>query len=104
MAVFPIIAAMALGSTGAEPVVWTKMADPDPTYVEPKPSRKRKSPRAAHRNSEPTDMAGAIVNLARAGQEAQAAALANYEQKLRELRDAAERSREAAEESSSPQR
>jgi len=104
MTLLPIIAAMALGSTGAEPVVWTKMADPDPTFVEPKPSRKRKPSHSARRNSDPTDMAGAIVNLARASQEAQSAALAEYDQKMRELRDAAERSRPPVEDSSAPQR
>lgn len=97
MAVFPIIAAMALGSTGAEPVVWTRMADPDPNYVAPKPSAKSRSAKAARPTSEPTDMVGALVNLMRAGQEAQAAAISDYERKMRAAQP-------PVEESSAPQR
>ena len=99
---------IALAMAAPEPVVWTKMADPDPTYVAPKVSAspKRKPAKAgARRGTDPDNLDSAVVNLMQAAGEADEAIMRDYERQVRELEERADRARRAAEpvEESSPQ-
>ncbi len=100
---------LVMAAAAPEPVVWTKMADPDPHYVAPKQTapRKRSTAKAgARRGAQPDNLEGAFVNLMQAGQEAQDAAFRDYERKLQRLEEMADRVERTADqgEGESPQR
>ena len=104
-----ILLGLALAAGAPEPVVWTKMADPDPHYVAPRQSAARARPAAKagpRRGAEPDNLEGAVVNLMKAASDAQDKAFRDYEQKLQRLEDMAERVERTADQSDSesPQR
>jgi hypothetical protein len=81
-----------------ETVVWSKMADPDPTYVAPKKSARPKRQPAkagARRSAEPDNLESAVVNLMQAASEADEAIMRDYERQVRELEAKAERAMQA---------
>lgn len=108
-----LVLGLALAAGAPEPVVWTKMADPDPTYVAPKasasPSRKPAKP-GAKRGSEPDNMDGAVVNLLQAAVEAERKLEQEYEREVRRIESLVERAEraglagEAPDEAEPPQR
>jgi hypothetical protein len=93
-----ILLNLALAAGAPEPVVWTKMADPDPTYVAPKASaRPKRQPVKAgtRRPSKPDNFESAVVNLMQAADEADQAVMRDYERQVRELEAKAERAMNA---------
>ena len=95
-----ILLGLALAAAAPEPVVWTKMADPDPTYVAPRTSAtpKRQPAKAGARSaSEPDNLEGAVVNLMKVARDADEAVLRDYERQVRDLEAQAERAIQAAE-------
>ena len=95
---------LGLAIAGSEPLVWTKMADPDPTFVEPKRSKSKRNRQksARGRTSEPTTLQGALINLAMVARERNEAAVLDYRNQMETLRAATERaqaSTQAAEDS-----
>ena len=88
-----ILLGLALAAGAPEPVVWTKMVDPDPHYVAPKAAAPRSRPVAKagpRRGAEPDNLEGAVVNLMKAASDAQDKAFRDYEQKLQRLENIAE--------------
>lgn len=94
-----ILLGLALAAGAPEPVVWTKMADPDPTYVAPKAANPKRTPAkaGARRGADPDNLDGAIVNLMQAEIEVAAKIERDYEREVRRLEDLVERSERAAE-------
>ena len=107
-----ILLGVALGAGAPEPVVWTKMADPDPHYVAPKASaseRRAASTSKGRRGVEPDNLDDAVVNLMQVAAEADRAAQRDYERQFREAEATIERARQITEqaeprEDSTPQR
>ena len=93
-----ILLGLALAAGAPEPVVWTKMADPDPTYVAPKATKPKRSPvkAGARRDAEPDNFESAVVNLMKAASDADEAVLRDYERQVRDLEAQAERAIQAA--------
>ena len=81
--------ALAIRSSAPEPVVWTKLADPDPNYIAPKPSRSVKARRRrVQAPAAPSTMASALINLAQAAREADERARREYENRVRAAEEA----------------
>ena len=103
-----ILLGLALAAAAPEPVVWTKMADPDPTFVAPKAVKPKRPPAraGATRGLDPDNLESAVVNLMQAAQDHDAAVMRDYERQVRDLEERAERARRDAEPSdeASPQR
>ena len=97
-----ILLSLAMASSSPEPLILTRMADPDPTFVEPKaPVRKHgRGKRGQVTRAGPSSLDAALVNLLQASQERTEAVTQDYERQIREARDSIERAREAAENSS----
>ncbi len=96
-----LLLALALGA--AEPVVWTKMADPDPHYVPPKVTAPQR-PRAkanVQREREPDNLESALGNLEQAGREYDEAAIREFEREVREAQATIDRARDIADQSGS---
>lgn len=91
-----LILGLALAAAPPEPVVWTKMADPDPHYVAPKQPAPRGRP-AAKRNNEPKDLESAVENLMRVANAHDEAVIRDYERQLRDAEATIERAREITE-------
>ena len=94
-----ILLSLALAAGSPEPVVWTKMADPDPHYVAPKAERRKRMPAkaGARRESEPDNFESAVVNLMKAASDADEAVLRDYQRQVRELEAQAQDAIQAAE-------
>ena len=106
-----LLLGMALAAGAREPVVWTKMADPDPTYVAPKATKPKRAPAKAGavRASEPDNLEGAVENLMEVARDHDEAAIRDYERQIREAEATIERARQITEqaearEESAPQR
>lgn len=101
---------LALALATPEPLVWTKMANPDPHFVAPKPAPpgKRQPSRAVRIANEPQDMESAVENLRDAAQGRAEAAYRDFERQVREAEATIERARKIAEQApaqdASPQR
>ena len=89
-----ILLSLALAAGAPEPVVWTKMADPDPTYVAPKakPARPRTGAAAS---GNPKDLDGAMINLLSAAVEAERKMEQDYEREVRRIEQLVERAERA---------
>lgn len=105
-----ILLGLALAAGAPEPVVWTKMADPDPTYVAPKATKPKPAKAGARRGKEPDNLDGAVINLMAATAEAERKVEQEYEREVRRLEALVERAERAGlngdvpDEADSPQR
>lgn len=87
----PILLGLALTAGAPEPVVWTKMADPDPHFVAPRAEKMRRSSpnAAAGRSLEPETLDTAVANLREAVRHADEVQR-GYEREARRLEEMVE--------------
>ena len=90
-----MILGLALAAGAPEPVVWTKMVDPDPDYVAPKAAKPRPTAAKvkAKRSGDPDNLESAVVNLMEEARQTDDAIMRDYERQVRALEERAERAR-----------